>query len=684
MAGSHLSPASTNVNATSYLPETTEADAEIVTGDFRSGSNGEGNGDTSGPSRASPELDAAEIEGQYSDPTSGLTFLHRAYRRFSSNQRRPAVSQLLGSSSEDHQQQELMTAGDLPFVLEGPLMIQLPDRRLASELMNFYFDVCVVTYRILHRGITESWLDAMLFNQETGRSLTYGVGNGRAAIVLTIMAVVTYRRAKIMSHENYETSPSDGDIDLERLRQSDHFFCAARQLATSETGLPRLESAQARLIQVLYLLQTSRMNQGWYVFGMTCQIISALGLHRRGSKKRSAGLDIRMDRDYISSQCRKRVFWVAYTIDQYLSVVFGRPRNWHDEDIDQDFPDCINDEDMDAEGPANDRDHAEQDCHMDAVVFHAKLAQALSTISHSVYSIQHLATSQRIASASRALADLHEWRAQLPPHLGTVRPSSLVPSFRRQATALRLAYHHAVLHATRPFLLLRTRHGRPKQRSDDRTSNEGGERREGEAEITECISAASQLLSTFDGMAAAGGAVFHAFWWSSYVVFCALTVVYVWEIQQGSAPAGSTGGRALDEQSGDMARLMDLAERCRGHLSRSTAASSPSRRYSIILEELRAEAQLQKGRAPVSARERYDDRPDGAIPLTEASSMAGLLAAQEGQPADMQMSLQPTFAYQQGNDGLSGEQMNGLLVGWQTSDWLDLDSSVSGRSHSVT
>ena len=226
--------------------------------------------------------------------------------------------------------------------------------------MAFYFDVCVVTYRIFHRRTTESWLDIMLSNAEQERSLTHDVGNAKAAVVLAILAVVTYRHAKVHSPSG------SGDVDSRKRQESDHFFRAAQQLTNSETGLPRLHSAQARLIQVLYLLQTSRMNQGWYVFGLTCQIISALGLHRRSNKKRSAATKA----NYISSQCRKRVFWVAYTIDQYLSVVFGRPRHWHDADIDQDFPDCINDEDMTARGPSP--ADAQEDCQVDAVVFHAK------------------------------------------------------------------------------------------------------------------------------------------------------------------------------------------------------------------------------------------------------------------------------------------------------------------------
>lgn len=103
--------------------------------------------------------------------------------------------------------------------------------------------------------------------------------------------------------------------------QSDELFCEASRLTDEETGKPRLESAQSRLIQVLYLLMSCRFNHAWYAFGHALQIISALGLHRRDDPKRPLTA---YKQDYIEDQCRKRTFWVAYILDKYLGVVFGK------------------------------------------------------------------------------------------------------------------------------------------------------------------------------------------------------------------------------------------------------------------------------------------------------------------------------------------------------------------------
>lgn len=313
-----------------------------------------------------PERRAASelvIEGQYFDLTSGLTFLHRAWSKLSA-QRGDSVCY---GSNEAERNQLLASAGDRPFYLEQPRAGNevFPDEETAHRLFAFYFDTCVVTYRMLHRQTAEGWLARMLRNSAHNYAVTASIGNSRAAIILTIFAIASFRKLKI---ENGCSS----DLDPVAFRESDALFCAAMHLTDSEMGFPRLESAQARLVQVLYLLQTSRMNKAWYTFGNAYQIISSLGLHRRQHRQQQPGTAFGERSDYIAHQCAKRVFWTAYTIDKYLSVVFGRPRLLHDDEIDQDFPDTVNDEEMGTHGPST--SEANEESHIISLIFHAKYA----------------------------------------------------------------------------------------------------------------------------------------------------------------------------------------------------------------------------------------------------------------------------------------------------------------------
>jgi hypothetical protein len=134
-----------------------------------------------------------------------------------------------------------------------------------------------------------------------------------------------------------------------------------------ETGPPALETIQVRLGLCLFLLSSSRANQCWFMFGTTMQLVTALGLHRRRLSKTTRGGPA-----YVDQELRKRIFWSAYTLDKYLTVMFGRPRLLDDEDTDQDLPDEVNDEDMYLEAPPHFTDAT--DCMMIASVLHYRLA----------------------------------------------------------------------------------------------------------------------------------------------------------------------------------------------------------------------------------------------------------------------------------------------------------------------
>jgi hypothetical protein len=203
---------------------------------------------------------------------------------------------------------------------------------------------------------------------QIGKPVWNEIGKSRAAIVLTLLAVAATHLEKSRQSTwagSYPSGTSDSNLP------ADEWFFMASNLVSTETGIPRLELTQAHLIQVLYLLTTSRMNRAWYTFGNLLQITAALGLHRRGRKGRINS----NSPDYIRSQCAIRTFWAAYILDQHLSVIFGRPRHYHDEDIDQEFPACVNDEAMTEQGPIQPSDgfgNGSADCLIEALVFHAR------------------------------------------------------------------------------------------------------------------------------------------------------------------------------------------------------------------------------------------------------------------------------------------------------------------------
>lgn len=315
----------------------------------------------------SQALQETEIEDQYFDPTSGLNFLHRAWRKLST-QKGDGASY---GFHETDKRQLLASAGDRPFnvdrnVFDASGFVCVPQESTLRKLLEFYFETCVVTYRMLHRPTIEAWMDAFVKDRRDGQPIGCSLGHAKSAILLAIMAIATLRYEKVHGDKSSQN-------EAVALGQSDQLYCMSTNLTETETGFPRLESVQGRLLQVLYLLQTSRMNKGWYTFGNTCNITLSLGMHRRRDCQRDVSFASRR-LGYISLQCYKRTFWVAYTIDKYLSVVFGRPRLYQDEDIDQDFPESVNDEDMTPQGPSLSEDSG--DCHIDSLILHARYVSA--------------------------------------------------------------------------------------------------------------------------------------------------------------------------------------------------------------------------------------------------------------------------------------------------------------------
>lgn len=365
-------------------------------------------------------------------------------------------------------------------------------------------------------------------------------------------------------------------------------------MTSLESGPPRLETIQARLIQCLYLLSSSRANECWYSFGTALQVVTALGLHRKSPAKRS-----KTGFSYLELEIRKRLFWSVYTLDKYLSIMFGRPRLLHDEDIDQELPDELNDEDLLEEDPA--LRTGSTDSMMIASVLHyrfvasnsslqsiltiSRLGRILGGISRQLYSINPISRDSPLETAVRLTSELETWKESVPPLFNSVRPASLIPPLCRQSQVLQLAYSHAMIHVTRSFLL--TDFTDLSRRPRDSSSMVS-------AHVQKCIQAAEDILTIIEALVQQNTFI-QSFWFTHYVCFCAILVVYIHLIQQSrqsNAPSPSAGSPA------DMTKmhfLFALAETCQQHLAEATRKNSPSRRYSIILEELRREVHRQMG-----------------------------------------------------------------------------------------
>jgi hypothetical protein len=144
------------------------------------------------------------------DPTSGFSFLNRAHAIFFTRQHNASKF--------------------------------LSDKARAKKAFVSHFDRHEASYEMLEKSTTLGWLGTLLDNVGKNQPLTYRLGNARVASVLAVMAVA------YLHSEIEETELED-------------FFGISVRLTDAEEYPSRIESAQARLTQLVYLLQTSRLHQ---------------------------------------------------------------------------------------------------------------------------------------------------------------------------------------------------------------------------------------------------------------------------------------------------------------------------------------------------------------------------------------------------------------------------------------
>ncbi|CAG7924819.1 unnamed protein product [Penicillium olsonii] len=505
------------------------------------------NESTQGPT-SNIDLLTADFPGGYLDLASGTSFINRVCQDL--NQGKP--SSIGAVSVSDALQGELSDSpsvtkfGDKPYSSLYKLDFTLPPLERALEIVATYFNSAMVTYRFLHRGQVERWVRQIYASNISATNPPAEAMVGRCCIVYSVLAIGTL----------YERRAPNSEIDHDE--QSERWFALSKRMSAIESGAPRLETVQARLNRSLYLLASSRASECWFAFGTTVQFLTALNLHRKWPPTMiNEGKGT-----YMEQELRKRTFWSVYTLDKYLSVMFGRPRLLHDEDFDQELPDEVSDQDLLVNDPSM-RSGVPDDL-MIASVLHYRLSRILAEISKKLYSL-NLPRGSPFEAAVLLLLELERWKEGAAPVMD-----------RWRSQIQQLAHSHAVIYITRLFLL---------------NDCDNVPQASVSTYVQKCIGAAEEIMTVVNSIAR-NKALIHGFWFTHYVCFCAITVVYIHIIKHHQGLPGDISNKKLDSSS-KLQYLFSLAETCQQHLGKATSKSSPSRRYGIILEQLRLEVHRQ-------------------------------------------------------------------------------------------
>ncbi|KAF1838424.1 hypothetical protein BDW02DRAFT_414425 [Decorospora gaudefroyi] len=505
-------------------------------------------------SRNTPEPQGGQRDqqGHYVGSSSAVSFLIRIQKRLHQN------------SSLSHDS-TIFTFGDAPLPEFDPSFFVLPPKAHAQRLLERYFDYAAPTYRFLHRPSIESLAEE--FYETQGDIQGREDGKAKAALLMLVFAQAqAYMPKRSAVQDN----------------SARYFFAAEHQLS-KERGAVRLASVQARLLQCFYLLTQSRINHCWSLFGTLSHLALAIGLNRGRKCDPSSTVD------YVELESRRRLFWCAYSLDKYLAAALGRPRTFKDEDIDQEFPTVVNDNDL---HPTH-MSPAPTKCPsvMTAPVEHIKLTRIVSLVLRDLYSIRPPSLAHRIELSSQYTADLHAWHASLshflsdPDELGSGADSHmLIPIYQRQRSVLNLAYHHALLLIHRPFLLRDFASLTHMPTHPNWTQNTGVSTK---SNVSACLDAALAIVRVVNDVFTSSD-LFRSFWFTQYYAFCAVVVLYIYRIQQGLGVSLGVEGERDD--------YFDKGVKCQKQLESVSQEDCLARRYCLVLEELRVEAVRQSGK----------------------------------------------------------------------------------------
>lgn len=337
------------------------------------------------------------------------------------------------------QTSSIFTFGDAPLPDVDTSFFLLPPRQDTKKLLDKYFDFAVPTHRYLHRPTVEAWFEELYAT--SGNVDSTDEAPARAAVIFMVFAQASlYMPASVSSNVAITDT-------------SARYFLVAEQQLKKERGRVRLASIQARLAQCFYLLSRSRINHCWSLFGTTAHLALAIGLNR-GTRIETAGTG------KFENECRRRVFWCAYTLDKYLAASLGRPRTFREEDIDQQLPSCIDDYYLSSIGSQTQPNQGQPV--MVAAIAHAKLARIIDQILRDLYPIWPITMPSRLKLTLQCSQDLKQWRKELEDFLDPckIKTALLIPIFQRQRNVLNAAYWHATILTYRPFLLGKVGSGR--------------------------------------------------------------------------------------------------------------------------------------------------------------------------------------------------------------------------------
>lgn len=372
------------------------------------------------------------------------------------------------------------------------IKIILPPKNIALELVTKSWASPCVLFRFYHRPSFIRDLDDLY---ETDPENYTNKQNKFLPLAYSVMAVGALFSKK--------TGVDDTFLDDEGYR----YFVAARKLIDI-TDARDMYAIQTIMMLILFLQCSARLSTCYSYIGVALRSALREGLHRKLDHPNFNPIEL---------EIRKRIFWTIYKMDIYVNTMLGLPRSISLDDIDQDLPRELDDENItdDAYLPQEDGKLSSSgiaNCH-------TRLMLILNSIVKHLYPINSNSSLISHEKVSEMELELRAWLSNLP--------KELIPGFDppfqyyKANRLLHLAFLHVQIVLYRPFI----HYISPRYTSLPNTDSLSIQR------AKNCISVARTVVNLAQDMIKKN-LISGSYWFSIYTIFfsVACLVYYVHEV----------------------------------------------------------------------------------------------------------------------------------------------------------
>ncbi|KAK9491780.1 hypothetical protein V1508DRAFT_193474 [Lipomyces doorenjongii] len=420
--------------------------------------------------------------------------------------------------------------------------LALPSKKHARKLVSWYFDNASPTYRILHRPLLEEWIDSGFHAEvspfdsdaqgemecaSTGPRPEYDNMRRRllndrciSALIFSVWAMGCQFPVGLPTDNREKWK---GEL---RYRSQQYLLIAQNELSKDKSSPDMLIKLQAQFIMCQYLLTTSRVKEAWDLLVTVKNIANNLGLNRRGN----AHCGTWPFPGRLQLELEKRAFWAIYTLESYMCTMLGKTLTWAEEDITTDWPAIArfallqHVSETDGEAAADEIaaiDYCEsrsQPSLMYSLIAHAKVSRVVRSALRKLY--RDIPSEYQEDIIDDLAGQVDEWENMLPMFL---KPSSQTGGLRlpysRQVDVIHIAHAHALILIYRPSLNLMDASVRQTDGTPILLDVSARRRRQQD----KCLEAAMSVAEMDDFVNISGSN-----WFIAYVVFCAVTVMFVY------------------------------------------------------------------------------------------------------------------------------------------------------------